>query len=184
MATGVSIGDVFDDSAESRRREELRAYIGPHAESFMPVWASMQARAAPRQPGVKRPRLKISFVVMAFFLGPCWFFYRKLWLWAWVLTGLIVLLAVLPIPGRVTAPLGILLAVFGRQAYIGHAQKEIAKLRGGAEFADLEVLRHAGGVSPVAGWVSSGVLIAISVLGVALLVAAAALNGGHLPADT
>ena len=184
MATDVSIGDVFDDSAESRRREELRAYIGPHAEAFMPVWASMQARAAPRQPGEKRPRLKLGFVAMAFFLGPCWFFYRKMWAWAWGLTATLVALAFLPIPSRATAPVGILLALFGRQLYLGHVRKQVAKLRGGAAFADTELLRRAGGVSPVAGWISSLLIIGLGLLAVGVMIAAASLNGGHLPTDT
>ena len=181
VATDVSIGDVFDDSAEARRREEVRAYIGPHAEAFMPVWASMQARAAPRQPGEKRPRLRFGFIAMAFFLGPCWFFYRKLWLWAWGLVGLFVVLALLPLTSRVGLPLGIFLAMFGRQAYLGHVKARIAKLRGGAEFADLEVLRRAGGVSPLAGWISSVVIAGIALLGLASLILLAATNGGRLP---
>ena len=181
MATDVSIGDVFDDSAAARRREEVRAYIGPHADAFMPVLASMQARAAPRPPGQKRPRLRFGFVAMAFFLGPCWFFYRKLWVWAWALTGLLVALALLPIPSRVGLPVGISLAAFGRQAYLGHALKRIAKLRGGAEFADLDVLRRAGGVSPAAGWISSLVIVALSVVAVGALIVLAGVNGGHLP---
>ena len=184
MALDSSIGDVFDDSVESRRRAEMSAFIGPHADAFLPVWASMQARAAPRAPGEKRPKLKLGFVAMAFFLGPCWFFYRKMWLWAWLLTGLIVLLGFLPIPPTTGAPVGIAFAVFGRQAYLSNAQKRIAKLRGGAEFADLEALRRAGGVSPVAGWVSSGLMVGLFALAIVLIAVAASLNGGHLPADT
>ncbi len=183
MAANVSIGDVFEDSAAARRREEMRAFIGPHAEAFMPVWTAMQARAAPRTPGEKRPRIKFNFVAMAFFLGPCWFFYRKLWVWAWALLAVIVVLAFLPITSRIGLPLGICLAMFGRQAYLGHAQKRVAQLRGGAEFADLDVLRRAGGVSPVAGWTSSLLLGALSLIGVASLILLTLANGGQPPAD-
>ena len=182
MAVDPSVADVFDDSVAARRREELRAYIGPHAEAFMPVWASMQARASPRAPGEKRPRLKLGFVAMAFFLGPCWFFYRKMWAWACGLTAALFALSFLP--GRVSAPVGILLALFGRQLYLGHAQKRVTRLRGAAEFADLDMLRRAGGVSPLAGWVSSAVIVAMAVLAVVLLGVLASMNGGHLPPDT
>lgn len=169
VAIDVSVGDVFDDSEAARRREEMRAYIGPHAEVFMPVWASMQARAAPRRAGEKRPRARLGFIAMAFFLGPCWFFYRKMWIWGGALVAVIFALAFVPLTSRIGLPLGIGMAMFGRQAYIGYAQKRIAKLRGGAEFADLDVLRRADGVSPLAGWISGGVLVGLSVLAVAVI---------------
>ena len=183
MTVDPSIGDVFDDGAEARRREEMRAFIGPHADAFMPVWASMQARSAARAAGEKRRRLQFSFIAMAFFLGPSWFFYRKMWVWGWTLVAVLVALNFVPGASRAGLPLGISLAMFGRMAYLGHAQKRIATLRGGAEFADLDVLRRAGGVSPVAGWISAVVLAVISLVGLAALIIVAGTNGGHLPSD-
>ena len=166
--------DFLTDPDQEARRAELRAFIGPNADAFMPQYEVMRARvgAEPKQKG----RYKASFVVMAFFLGPCWFFYRRMWVWAWSLVALYVALAFLPFTSRVGLPLALAMAMVGRQAYVASAVHRIVRFRNAP--APSEAKRVPGGVSPVAGWVSSLILGVLAILGLAAIILAASL---HLP---
>ena len=70
-----------------------------------------------------------GFNAGAFFGGPVWFFYRKLWAWAWGICGLIVVLGLLPLPRGVGVGLGVGLAVAANRLYVGHAIGRLTRLR-------------------------------------------------------
>ena len=147
------------DPDAQARRAELEAFIGPNARPFLLQYDRLRERP-------ERPRFNAmaSFVAMAFFLGPCWFFYRRMWGWAWAIVALMAALGFVPGSTRVGVPLAVSLAMFGRYAYLSRAFGRIEKLRGGAGLADLETLRQAGGVSRAAGWISSGIYLALVAL--------------------
>ncbi len=169
--------DFVTDPDQEARRAELRAFIGLNADAFMAQYEVIRARAgaAPKAAG----RFKVSFLPMAFFLGPCWFFYRRMWTWAWGFVALYVLLAFLPATSRIGLPLAIATAMFGRQAYVTWAVYRIAKLRSASGgMIGPDALAAAGGVSKRAGWISSVILGVLAALGLAAILLAASL---HLP---
>lgn len=175
MAGTNAYTDFLADPDPQARRAELVAFIGPGSAPFLKMYDALQAPAA----AGRRPKFGAtnSFVVMAFFLGPCWFFYRRLWIWAWSLVAVILFVGFLPLPRNTGVILGVVLAIMGRFAYLQHAILRIAKLRGGGPVADLALLAREGGVSPVAGWVSSVIYV-----GVTLVVIAGALIVARLGA--
>jgi hypothetical protein len=146
--------EVFSDPDVVSREDELRAFIGPDADKYIRAWQGEQAAIEAKRTGTK-PLVKRQggFVVMGFFLGPAWFFYRKMWLWGWAFVGLILVLAFLPLPRGVSAPIGFAVAFMGRSVYLQHASARIAKLRGAGP-VDLALLRARGGVSKLWGWLS------------------------------
>ena len=121
-------------------------------------------------------RVRVSgFEVAAFFCGPVWFFYRKMWAWAWGITGLIVVFGVLSsvLHLRGGFAVGAILSVLAHRTYVDHAMTMIGKLRTPGSSLNPGSLRAAGGVSKLAGWVSGSVyfvLVALTVLGLVLLI--------------
>ena len=166
MAKTNAYTEFLRDLDVEARRAELRAFIGPHPEPFIKMYEALRAQALAGRP---KFGATTSFVVMAFFLGPCWFFYRKMWIWAWSLVAAIIVLAFLPVTNRIGLFLGVALAFSGRFAYLQHAIGRIVKLRGPAPQADLTLLTREGGVSARAGWISSAGYLLLTVLVVAAL---------------
>lgn len=157
----------LSDPDPDARRAELRAYVGPRPEPVMKMYEGLRERAVTGA----RPRFgaTTSFVVMAFFLGPCWFFYRRMWKWAWALVAAMVIVTALPISNRVGFFIGVALSTSGRFVYLQHAIAQIVRLRGAAPIADLALLAREGGVSKRAGWISSAVYVLLSLLAVAAI---------------
>ncbi len=159
------------DPEPDKRREELRLFLGPNAAAFLPAYDKMVADAN-RPAGAKRKLgfYRYGFTTAAFFVGPVWFFYRKLWVWGWSLTGIIVALAWLPLPSRTGLLLSMAMALMAKQIYLNHAIVKIAALREAREPSP-EELQAAGGVSKTAGWIGGVVyalIILISLLGILL----------------
>lgn len=161
MARDNAHGRFLRDPDTDARRAELAAFVGPNAAPFLAMYDRL--RVTPERPGF---RATTSFVAMAFFLGPCWFFYRRMWAWAWAIVALMGVLVFIPGSSRVGVPLAVSLGLFGRYSYLSRAFGVIERLRGGAATADLEALRRAGGVSRVAGWTSSAVYLVITAIGI------------------
>lgn len=164
--------DFMKDPDPVARRVELAQFIGPNAESFLKIYDHMRS-VANRPPGEK---VKFSFFANgfnagAFFLGPVWFFYRKLWGWAWGVVGLVVVLGLLPIGNRIGLPLGVGLAVAANQLYTAHAISAVIKMRAAAGGGPIpaEQLAQAGGVSKTAGWIAGGVYLVLVALGILAL---------------
>lgn len=141
------------DSDQAARRAELAAFCGPRPDKFMRIYDSMAA-VANRPPG-ERPKFKFfdgGFCWPAFFLGPIWMFYRKMWVYAGIVLAILFIFSLLPLPRGVGVGLGVAIASVGARLYVTHAISTINKLRGNPA-----QLAAASGVSLLAGWIS-GVL--------------------------
>lgn len=139
------------DPDQAERRRELTTFIGPNAQSYLSVYDQM-VQEANRAPGTK-PKFAFfqsGFNVAAFFLGPVWFFYRKLWIWATALVVVYIALGFTPFANYIGVPLGMALAMSAKRFYLLHAISSISKLAN----TDSASLTAVGGVSRTAGLVS------------------------------
>lgn len=167
----------FRDPDQDSRRAELRDFFGPNADVFLRTYERMRTSALlPKGSGSFWANLRLgAFEPAAFFCGPVWFFYRKLWAWAWGITAFEVIFGVvaslLHMRGGFAA--GAILAVVAHRTYVDHAMSRITKLRASGGVVDPQAVRMAGGVSRLAGWVSGTVyflLIALILVGLWLLI--------------
>ncbi len=159
------------DPDQASRRLELTAFFGPNAADFLKTYDLLRERAVAIAAGQK-PGFTLrgtGFEPAAFFLGPVWFFYRKLWAWAWSIVALIVVLGLLPGNTRFGVGLGAGLAIAARSAYVNHAIAKLAKLRNPQGEIDLQQAALAGGVSKTAGWISGTIFVLLTILGLAAI---------------
>ena len=168
MANEAYMQFMRDPDLPARRRE-VSIFFGPHADKYLAVFDRMHA-AANRPVGEK---LKFSlagngFNAAAFFLGPVWFFYRKLWIYAWSITALIVVVGLLPAGARLGLPISVGLAA--NQLYVGHSVATIAKMHAAGGELSAEQLARAGGVSTTAGWIAGGCCALLFLLGIVGLI--------------
>ena len=150
------------DSDQPTRRAELSAFLGPNPDSFLAAYGRIAASATTGNRGLTS--LNSGLCAPAFFLGPVWFFYRKMWLWAWGYCGLMLLLAAVPAGSQIGLGLSVAAGLIARWACLEHAARTIARLRLTRPFDDMayfDRLARAGGVSKRAGW-SSGVVFAMA----------------------
>ena len=163
------------DPDQTSRRAELATFFGPHADKFLKAYDA-QVVAANRAPGekIKFQWFSGSYVWPAFFIGPVWFFYRKMWAWGVGITVVVLLIGLLPITSRLGFPLGVALALSGPMFYLGHAVKKIEELRGQSAGGVIDPARLAavGGVSKAAGWIGGivyGLMVALTIYGIIAL---------------
>ncbi len=154
---------LLDPDAEARR-QDFASFVGPNAAAFLPVYERARA-AANRPPGekVKFSFLGNGFNVGAFFGGPVWFFYRRMWAWAWGLTVVLFLIGLIPGTSRIGFPVGISLGLGANQLYVAHAITKVAKLRAAGMVAPQQ-LAAAGGVSKLAAWIAGTILAGLFAL--------------------
>ena len=158
------------DPNQEARRAELRDFFGPNAETFLKAYEKLRA-ATPQVTG-QRPKFQMfggGFEVAAFFLGPVWFFYRKMWLVAWVIVGLMAVLAFIPFRA-VGLSLGLTLAGMAHRTYVTHAVQKLVALHAGNAVVTPAMVQAEGGVSKPAGIVSGVIFGLIYVLAVASIV--------------
>ena len=153
----------LQDPNQAERRRELTAFIGPNAQSYLSVYDNM-VREANRPPGTK-PKFaafQSGFNVATFLLGPVWFFYRKLWIWAAALILLYIALGFTPYSSQIGIPLGMALALSAKRFYLLHAISSISK----SQSTDSAALAALGGVSRTAGWISGTIVAALFVFSI------------------
>ncbi len=169
------VAEFLHDPDQLHRREDLLAFFGPHADKYLLVYDRLHARAN-RAPGEK---IRFNFLRgggmsgPAFFVGPVWFFYRKMWLYGGILTALMLLLAVLPAflsIGSLSLPISIGIAIVSKQIYVSDAINTIQKLRAANPTLSPQTLAHAGGVSKTAGWISGAIYALLVILGIGSMV--------------
>lgn len=162
-----SLNDFLTDPDDDARRLELTAYFTPNPAPFLKTYELLRERALAKQAG-QRVRFRFGgMCVPAFFFGPVWFFYRKLWGWA---VATVVLLAAVPfmpdpVSRRIGLPLGMALGLAGRHAAVNKAIGRLQAMRQAGQPLGVAQIIQAGGVSRLAGWISGvvlGVLIALS----------------------
>ncbi len=158
------------DPDQDSRRAELRDFFGPNAEKFLPSYEKLRA-STPQVTG-QRAKFQLfggGFEAAAFFLGPVWFFYRKMWLIAWVIVGLMVALAFVPFRS-VGLILGITLATMAHRVYVQHAVQKLVALHGSNAAVTPAMVQAAGGVSRPAGIISGVIFGLIYVLAIASII--------------
>ena len=156
------------DEDQASREAELRDFIGPNADKFLPVYRGLR-------PGPNgRPQIRFfgsGFVAGAFFGGPTWFFYRKLWAVAWTITGLLIFVMVLAyaFPTAPISRLGFIvsmvLALSAKRLYMTHAVQQLGRLRQANGVLEPVAVRAAGGVSRTAAWISGSIYGFFTLLG-------------------
>ena len=150
--------DFVKDPDQPARRQELASFFGPRPEKYLAIYDGMAAIA--NRPAGTRPPFQLfggGFCWPAFFLGPIWMFYRKMWLWAGIITVAFLIFTFLPLPRGAGVGLSVAMAFAGARLYVLYAISTVARLRG-----DLPRIAVAGGVSPLAGWVA-GILYVVVV---------------------
>ena len=145
----------LQDPDQAARRQELATFFGPRPDKFLKVYDNMAA-IANRAPGT-RPKFTAfgNFCWPAFFLGPIWMFYRKMWVWASIVTAIFFIFSFLPIPRGAGIGLGAAIGSFGATLYVTQAISAVTRLRGKPS-----QIAAVGGVSPLAGWVAGIVYLA------------------------
>ncbi len=152
--------DFLRNGDPAERREDLRRYIGPNADSFMPLYNKMVAKQSSAIAWG-------GFCWPAFFVGPVWFFYRKLWVFAGLLCAMIVAVAVIPqLPATSGLIISVMAATMARRAYLTEAMKRLEVLRESGRIHWPGAIEQAGGVSRKAAWISgiiAGVIYAAEI---------------------
>ncbi len=171
MADNTPYLAFLKDPDQVSRRAELAAFFGPHAETFLKTYDKLREDTVRAEGG--RPKFRFfggGFEAAAFFLGPVWFFYRKMWVMAWVVVALLVVAAVLPIASRIGLILSVLLGFLGHRTYVQHAIGKLQTMRLADGTLDPVSLREAGGVSKPAGIVSGTIFGLMWVVGIVAIV--------------
>ena len=168
--------DFASDPDQLSREAELRDFFGPNADKFLAAYRRL--RPGPNRRG-SFSVLGAGFNGAAFLTGPVWFFYRKYWNAAWIVVGLMIFFNIISyyVSGlalRGHFPLGVLLGLFANRLYILHATKKLNQMRAGSEgVLQPEQVRHAGGVSVTAAWISGiiyGLYVLLALFGILYIV--------------
>ena len=161
---------------QQARRTELLAFIGPNPKQLMKTY-DQQVAMANRAPGEK-PAFSFGrgFIWPVFFIGPVWFFYRKMWSWGTGIMVLVILVGLLPIhSGGLGLGLSAGLSAGGSLLYVNYAVRKIEAMRAarGGGLLDLREVAAAGGVSKTAGWIGGtiyGILILLGLFSAVYLI--------------
>lgn len=142
----------FLDKDQDDRRAELAAFCGPHADLFLKTYDGVRQMAVDKASGtgVKFKLFRNNdFSGAAFFLGPVWFFYRKMWAYAWGLVALYTVLAFLPsgFGSRFAMPLALATGLFARSGYVIWATIKTELMRRPDGALDPAAIARVGGVS-------------------------------------
>ena len=147
---------------------ELNAFLQRNAEKYRLKWRLLEGSNS-----------VLSWNWAAFFFGPMWLFYRKMWLFGIVF----LVVAAIPVLNWVLIPGALVMGLGGNEIYRRHALKrylESVTLYGTSEAGRLVYLRAKGGVSIAAAVIASvtAVLCVAFLFGVAFLATLGAAVGG------
>ena len=133
---------------------DMQKFIGPNAPLFIEIWRET--------PEGKLPAFKY-FSIMAFWLGPFWFLYRKLYLWAAGVTALMMSVTVIfaEIWEIALIATGVGIGFVANKIYVNWAVQRVKSIR--AAIPDLSQrqaeLKRQGGVSSKNVWVVIAAII-------------------------
>lgn len=133
---------------------DLQRFIGPNAPLFIEIWRET--------PDGKLPAFKY-FSIMAFWLGPFWFLYRKLYLWAAGVTALMISAPIIfaEIWEIVLIAIGVGIGFVANKIYVNWAVQRVKSIR--TATPDLSQrqaeLKRQGGVSSKSVWVIIAAII-------------------------
>jgi len=157
----------LSDPDQASREMELKIFLGPNAERFIPAYRGLRPGASGKPSFSLRGA---GFSIGAFFTGPVWFFYRKLWSAAWTVTALLVVFAGLGLVfphaplNRLGLPIAVILALNANRICVMHAVQRIQTLRTPDGTVTQEVLTSQGGISKRAAWIAGLVYGGITLL--------------------
>ena len=155
------------DPNQEARRAELRDFFGPNADTFLRAYDKLREDTPQVSGG--RPKFRLfggGFEPAAFFLGPVWFFYRKMWTFAWMVVGLMVVVAFIPFRS-VGLILSLLLAGLAHRSYVQHAVNRLIRLHAANAAVTPAMVQAEGGVSKPAGIISGTIfgLLYVCIIG-------------------
>jgi hypothetical protein len=159
------------DPDQASRRAELEQFFAPNPAPFLKVYDRLHADMA----AGGRPKFRLfggGFCWPAFFTGPVWFLYRKMWLIAGIIIAVMVALPFLPGTERAGVPLAVALALSGHRIYVQHAITLIQKARTPDGGVDDAMIARAAGVSRIAAWIGGmiyGLLVVVALVSLYLL---------------
>ncbi len=155
MTATESLAVLFDRPDQARVRDDLAAFFGPRAETFLGVYDRMRSRAG------RRRLVPMAWSWAAFWLGFTWFFYRKMYLYGAGILLLPVVLGLL-LSGSGALAITIVTATYAKAWHVQIGLRRVLEadrlmLEGEARH---DYLRRAGGVSVTAGLLAGSVYAA------------------------
>ncbi len=149
------------EKLESVSDAEIVAFAGPNADRFLPAWHDMKDQATGKK------SFSLRWCWPAFFFGSAWFLYRRMYALAAAFLFIPILLALFtPIGSTGGSSLAVVLAMFAKAAYVGHAQSKIRKIKAravSAEDAAAKIVRS-GGVSIAGGVIGGSIWVGLVLL--------------------
>jgi hypothetical protein len=163
----------LNDPDQPARQAELRTFFGPRADHFLKSYQQIRSAVVPNETGKKPSAFAgLPFEAAPFFVGACWFFYRKMWLYGTLLVVVSIGVGLLPIP-RIGLPFAIAIAFASGRLYVWHAIITIQSFRQPDGTISEESLRTAGGVSILAGTISGIIYFLLIALALFAIIVAA-----------
>lgn len=145
--------------------DAVEQFVGKNYAYYQKKWATVKNNGL------------MGFNIAAFFLGIFWLIYRKMYVYAAIVFGLLALdIAIesfFPLPeaiGRaVTWAIAILFGMMGNTWYKNHVDKKVAEItrQYSADEAPA-ILQKEGGVNPAAAWTSAIILVVLIVVVIVL----------------
>src|SRR5258706_6420395 len=106
-AVEAEAAEADDTPSElSARDADMRAFIGPNADAFLPVWYASK-RTTGLQMSDHRRSAGLRRTWPAFFVPTAWLFYRKLWIWGAVSVIAPIVVALVVGPSNTGAAVGV-----------------------------------------------------------------------------
>ncbi|MGI4755760.1 MAG: DUF2628 domain-containing protein [Janthinobacterium lividum] len=164
------IDPFLTEPALTARREELRIFAGPNPQPFLSAFDKMvEQRTAYLATKKFKFGQNAGFTWQAMILGPVWFFYRKMWVYGWGISVGLIVLGLIPGVNHVSFPVGIMLGLLARRAYVDHAMRQIDTLHAAGTVSPIS-LAATGGVSPKAAWISGSIVAVLFLLNIIFLI--------------
>jgi hypothetical protein len=163
-APTASVRSVASDQAVAQ-------FIGPNVHKFIGVMKRMRDKDASYRKGV------VSWCWPAFWLGPVWMLYRKMWVAA---AAFFILNLVLTYLFKNSSGLlfNLIMGMWGKALYVGHAARAVEEIEANAvtPMDRINDMSRLGGVSSAAAWTAVGLTFVAGVV-----IAMVAMKSGQVP---
>lgn len=146
--------------------DAMTAFVGPNADHYQKMIKIVKASDTN---GFGKT---LGWIWGAFFFPLAWLMYRKLWLYAAFIIGIIVLLTLFAPNENIFAYiLSVIVATQGKYIYVQHAKNRVQAIASDATSSEeaLERITHAGGVSMFWGFIGLLPTLLILALGIIVL---------------
>jgi len=147
----------------------MKAFVGPNADQYQKMIKII--KVSDKSSFSKT----LGWIWGAFFFPLAWLMYRKLWLYAVFVVGIIVLITLFaPNESNFAYILGAIVAAQGKYMYVRHAKSRVQSIAADAPSPEeaLKKISSAGGVSIFWGFMGLLPTLLIVVLGLIILIGA------------